>query len=98
MAAGCGMSSGTDREWDGSADFDPAFEQCDFGLGELMLRGHLEVLIGITDRFDQETFFHFAGNDDWARLASFQNVIAGIEAEAAFEFFGLGAVAFVTTG
>ena len=55
----------------------------------------MEVGIDVTNRLDHPALFWIPRHDDRAGLAAFEQPIPTIEQEAAFDFLGLGAVAFV---
>ena len=78
------------------AAFHPFGEVGNLLVGQLFpFRGHLQVLIGVIDRGDQEAFVGMARHDVIARAPAVQQRLARIEHEAALHFVGVAAVAFV---
>ena len=85
--AGCGRQRRTSRARIRRAHFHPGDQIVDLRVGKfLALRRHLQVRIGVTDGFDQQTFFRIAGNDRRARVAAFLPAAFPIELQAAFDF------------
>jgi hypothetical protein len=56
----------------------------------------LQIGIGVADGFDEEAGVGIAGNNGRAFFAAFEEAVAELDGKIAFEFFGAGAVAFVT--
>src|SRR2546427_12210141 len=78
------------------AHFYPRLQVGDLFRGKLfVLWRHLEVFICVADRLDQKALFRVAGRDGRAGVAAFEQTIARVEQEAAFDFFRLRAVALV---
>ena len=76
---------------------DPGGEVGDERVGQLrFLRRHLHVRLEVADVTKEQAFVGFARDDDrGARIAAFLPAGLGVEREAAFQFLGLGAMAFV---
>jgi len=71
----------------GRAALDPLGEDGDVGGVERFLGRHLQIFVGVTDRFDEETPGGLAGENDCAGVAAGLPAGTGIEAEAALLFF-----------
>ena len=76
--------------------FDPGLEIGYFREGKLMFGRHLQVLVCVAYCFDEQAFLGCAGHDGGSRVTAFEQPLAGVQTEIAFEFFGLGAVTFIT--
>ena len=61
-----------------------------------VLRRHAQIFIGVSNRLDEQAFLRVPRNDGRAGLADFQQAVARIEKEAAFELFTFVTVTFVT--
>ena len=79
----------------GRAHFHPLFEVADLVGGERAFGRHLAVAILVADGLDEAAFFRVAGDDGGAGFTAGEETVAGVEGEAAFEFLGVSAVAFV---
>ena len=89
-------SSGLGDARVGRAHFHPGFQCGDFFRRQFFALGrHLEIFIRVTHRLDQKTFVRIARFDGRAGVAAFQQRFAGIEQQAAFDFFAVLAVALV---
>ena len=78
------------------AYFHPRDEIRDLRFGQLLaLRRHLQIRIGVPDRFDERAFVGVAGDDHWSAVAAGEQSFASVERQAAFDFLGLLAVALV---
>src|SRR6056300_357353 len=67
----------------------------DFGT-QLPLRRHLEVIIPIPDRFDEQAFLCIPRLDRWTGVPSRKYVLKVVELNSAFKFFRFRRVALVT--
>src|SRR6185436_10041210 len=72
---------------------DPGLDVGDLLLRELLLRRHLEVVVGPAQRLDQEALRGVARDDRGAGVAALQHPLARIEIEAALQLRRLRAVA-----
>ena len=66
-----------------------------FGGKFFVLGGHLQILVHVTDRLDQETFFQVARHDGRSGIAAFEQGFACVEQQTTLDLFALRAVAFV---
>ncbi len=78
----------------GRAHGDPLLEGLDFERGELALGGHLEVLVLVADRMEQQAFLGLAGNDGGSGVAAGLPAGHVVEPEAALDLL-LSRMAFV---
>src|SRR5438105_4435163 len=84
-----------ERPW--CAHFDPCGKSGYLILGQLPFRRHLQLRVFIIDCLNQFALVGFTEGDDRPIVTSFEETVPAIEQKAAFEFFAVDTVAFVTT-
>ena len=79
----------------GRAHLHPGLEVGDHRVGQLLLRRHLEVLILVVDRLDEQTFLRIARDDRRPQVAPLAHPCARVEEQVAAQLLGLGGMALV---
>ena len=90
----CRFGSGFFDPRIGRSAFDPFFQIGDRGGRKFSFGGHLDRIIGVTDRFDEQALVRFARHECGTRFASFADSVATVEQQFAAEFFRVGRMAF----
>ena len=64
-------------------------------VGQLLFRGHLQIRIAISNRFDEAAFFRFAQDKGYACVAALEHPLATVEIEVGLKLLCLVRMAFV---
>ena len=79
----------------GRAHLDPLLEIRDHRVGQLLLRRHLRVVIGVADRRHQQALSRLAGDERRAAVAALPDALARVEQQPALDLLRVRRVALV---